>query len=128
MFSLLDIFAALLLTLSMMRHLEAKRARSELYPAVPREQFERWRALALRGFGRAAVACAAMVVASNAWLLVATRWLALTNRSHELVFRLVGLAIFIGWVVALVSAWRIITDASHLRRQLGIERRPPPPA
>jgi hypothetical protein len=44
-------------------------------------------------------------------------------RIGERVFQLVGLPIFVAWVVVLVWAWKISTDADHLRRQLGIEPR-----
>lgn len=118
-----DILAAVVLTLVMLRRLEAKTARPEQNPHVSPENFQRWRALALRAFDRAALASAAKVLLSLGWysaavaLGVGAPW-----------FQLVGLAVFIGWLVNLVWAWKIGTDARHLRLQLGIQLRRAPAA
>jgi hypothetical protein len=112
-----DILAALFLSLAMLRRLEAKRASREAYPAVSEQDFEAWRALALRAYDRSALSSFLKVVLSAAWF-----WLAPPFVPAPF-FQLVGLAIFMGWVIGLVSAWRISTDAHHLRQRLGIDLR-----
>jgi len=112
-----DILAALFLSLAMLRRLEAKRASREAFPAVSEQDFEAWRALALRAYDRAALSCLLKVVLSAIWFWLGMRFV------PPPFFQLVGLAVFMGWVVGLVSAWRIATDAHHLRRKLGIDLR-----
>jgi hypothetical protein len=112
-----DILAALFLSLAMLRRLEAKRASREAFPEVSEQDFEGWRALALRAYTRAAAACALKVVLSAIWFWLGPRFVPAPF------FQLVGLAIFMGWVIGLVSAWRISTDANHLRQRLGIDLR-----
>jgi hypothetical protein len=112
-----DILAALFLSLAMLRRLEAKRASRAAFPGVSVEDFERWRALALRAYSQAAVASLLKVLLNVAWFDLAA------THVRAPFFQLVGLLIFMGWVIGLVSAWRIATDANHLRRQLGIDLR-----
>jgi hypothetical protein len=114
-----DILAALILSLVMMRRIEIKNTLSEHNPNVPRERFDQWRALALRAHDWVAGASLAKVVGSVGWYFVAVQlgvgapW-----------FQLVGLFIFVAWLLSLVWAWKAATDAAHLRRQLGIQLRP----
>lgn len=115
MFRIDDILAALFLSLAMLRRLEAKRVSREAYPAVSEQDFEAWRALALRAYNRSALSSLLKVVLSAVWFWLAPRFV------PDVVFRLGGLAIFMGWIIGLVSAWRISTDAHHLRRRLGID-------
>jgi hypothetical protein len=112
-----EIVAALILSLSMLRRLEAKHASSSSSPGVSTADFERWRALALRASNQAGLASLLKVVLSQSWFL----W----SPGHvgQKVYQLVGLLIFVSWVIALVWAWHISTEAHHLRRQLGIEPR-----
>jgi hypothetical protein len=118
-----DIFAALILSLVMMRRLEVKSAAHELNPNVPRERFEEWRKLALRAYDQVAVACAAKVSLNVGWYFLGQKlgvefpW-----------YQLPGLLLFMAWMVALVWAWKIGTDARYLRLQLGIELKRPRPA
>jgi hypothetical protein len=112
-----DIVAALILSLSMLRRLETKHADASSNPGVLPADFEHWRALALRASNQAGVACLLKVVLSISWFLWAP------GHVGQQVFQLVGLLLFVAWVVALVWAWQISTDAHHLRRRLGIELR-----
>jgi hypothetical protein len=118
-----DILAALVLSLVMFRRLDIKTARLDQNPHVALGDFERWRDLALRGYDRAALASAAKVVLNVGWyngamaLRIGAPW-----------FQLVGLVVFLGWVVSLVWAWKIATDARHLRVSLGIRLRRQLPA
>jgi hypothetical protein len=112
-----DILAALFLSLAMLRRLEAKRASHEAFPAISPEDFERWRALAMRAYNRSALASLLKVLLSAAWFGLAA------THVQAPFFQLVGLLVFMGWVIGLVSAWRISTDADHLRRRLGIDLR-----
>lgn len=117
MFRIDDILAALFLSLAMLRRLEAKRVSREAYPAVSEQDFEGWRSLALRAYGRAALFCLLKVVLSAGWFWLGARFV------PPPFFQLVGLGIFMGWVIGLVSAWRLSTDANHLRQRLGIDLR-----
>jgi len=78
---------------------------------------EAWRSLALRAYDRAALSCLLKVGLSAAWF-----WAAPTIVPAPF-FQLVGLGIFMAWVIGLVSAWRLATDAHHLRQRLGIDLR-----
>jgi hypothetical protein len=115
-----DILAALFLSLAMLRRLEAKRASREAFPHIAEADFERWRALALRAYNTSAVASLLKVALSGLWFALATPYVPAPF------FQLVGLAMFMGWVIGLVWAWRVATDADHLRRQLGIDLRKRP--
>ena len=114
-----DILAALILSLVMMRRIEVRTARSEHSPGVLLERFKEWRRLALRAYDWVAWASLGKVVGSVGWYLAAAQlavgapW-----------FQLVGLIIFVAWLVSLVWAWKAATDAAHLRRALGIQLRP----
>jgi hypothetical protein len=113
-----DIFAALILTLAMLRRLDVRTTSASHNPTVPEAQFRIWRALALRTYDHIAVASAAKVLLSVGWyplglkLGVPAPW-----------FQLVGFAIFLGWALVLVWGWKIGTDARHMRLSLGIRLR-----
>lgn len=117
-----DIFAALMLSLVMMRRIEVKATSHEHNPSVPRARFDEWRGLALRAYDQVAIACVAKVILSLGWYAIGMRlgigapW-----------FQLGGLFVFLAWAIALIWAWKIGTDARHLRLQCGI-RRPGRPA
>lgn len=110
-----DILAALIMSLAMLRRLDVRSARPGENRAIPEAEFQRWRSLALRAYNQIAVASAAKVVSSVGWyaaglkLGVPAPW-----------FQLGGLVIFLAWVLTLVWAWKIATDARYLRVQLGI--------
>lgn len=113
-----DIFAALILSLAMLRRLEVRTTQPSQNPSVPPAEFQHWRSLALRAYNQVAVASAAKVVLSLGWYLLALRlgveapW-----------FQLFGFLVFLVWALVLIWAWKIGTDARHLRLQLGIELR-----
>jgi hypothetical protein len=114
-----DIFAALILSLVMMRRIEVKTTGTEHNPGVPPEKFADWRARSLRAHDWVAWSSLAKIVGSVGWYLGAVQfgigapW-----------FQLGGMFVFLGWLLSLVWAWRAATDAAHLRRQLGIQLRP----
>jgi hypothetical protein len=110
-----DIAAAILLSFIMLRRLEAKTARVDLNPHVPNEAFESWRKLLLAAYDVGAAACALKVVASLGW-----QWLALRIQVGEPWFRLVPAAVFVAWVIALLSVWRRVSDARSQQERLGI--------
>jgi len=111
-----DIFAALIVSLVMMRRIEVKAAAAAQNPHVPVASFEHWRSLALRAYDRVAVASLLKVVASGLWYVSAPPlgmpW-----------FQLGGLLIFLAWLASLISGWKTGTSAGVLRRQLGIALR-----
>ena len=113
-----DLLAALILSLVMMRRIEVRTARSEDNPSVPAEKFAEWRHRALRAYDWVAWSSLVKIVASVGWLVIAVRlhvgapWL-----------QLGGFSVFLGWLLSLVWAWKAATDASHLRRELGIQLR-----
>jgi hypothetical protein len=113
-----DIFAALILSLVMLRRIEVRTAAQEQNPHVPPARFEEWRALALRAYDQIGVASAAKVVLSLGWY-----FLAMKLQIGVPWFQLFGLCVFMAWTIALVWAWKIATDARHLRLQLGIQLR-----
>lgn len=114
-----DIFAALILSLVMMRRLEVKNTLAEHNPTVPLERFNAWRSKALRAYSWVAGASAAKVVGSVGWY-----WGGIQLGVPSPWFQLVGLLIFMTWLLSLVWAWKAATDAGVLRRQLGIQLRP----
>jgi hypothetical protein len=113
-----DIFAALMLSLIMMRRIEVKSAEPSQNPGVDPQRFEAWKVLALRAYNQVAIACLAKVVLSVGWYAYGTRaglgfpW-----------FQLGGFLIFVGWAIALIWAWKIGTDARQMRLSLGIQLR-----
>lgn len=112
-----DILAALILSLIMMRRLETLSVQASNNLAVAPEDLAKWKALALSGYNLGALACLAKVVLNITWF-----WL---WRSYENPWplRLGGMAFFVGWIVALVVAWRRTTEARGLRQRLGIQSR-----
>jgi hypothetical protein len=118
-----DILAALIVSLAMLRRLDALTAQAAANPTVREGDFRRWRALALRAYNQVAAASAGKVVLSVGWYVLATRlgvpapW-----------FQLVGFVVFLAWALLMVWAWKIGTDARVLRLQLGIEPRRRTPA
>ena len=110
-----DILAALILSLAMLRRLDVRNSQPGAQRAVSEADFQRWRALALRAYNQIAVASAAKVVLSVGWFALGLKlgvpapW-----------FQLGGFVVFLGWALVLVWAWKIATDARHLRLQLGI--------
>lgn len=117
-----DIFAALIVSLVMMRRLEVKNTLAEHNPAVPKERFDAWRNKALLAYGWVAGASAAKVATSVGWF-----WGGLKLGVPSPWFQLVGLLIFMTWLISLVWAWKVATDAAVLRRKLGIQLRPRTP-
>jgi hypothetical protein len=113
-----DLLAALILSLVMMRRIEVKTTRAEDNPGVPAEKFADWRRRALRAYDWVAWSSLAKIICSVSWLIIAVRlsvgapWL-----------QLGGFAVFLGWLLSLVWAWKAATDAAHLRRELGIQLR-----
>jgi hypothetical protein len=112
-----DIFAALILSLVMMRRIEVKTTRAEHNPTVPPEKFADWRARSLRVHDW--VAWLAKIIGGVGWYLGAVQ-----VRIGVPWFQLGGMLVFMGWLLSLVWAWRAATDAAQLRRQLGIQLRP----
>jgi hypothetical protein len=113
-----DILAALILSLVMMRRIEVKTAQAQQNPTVPPEKFASWRSRALRAHDWVAWSSLAKIVGSVGWYALAVQlgvgapW-----------FQLVGVLVFVAWLVSLVWAWKAATDAALLRRQLGIQLR-----
>ena len=105
-----------------MRRLEVKNTLAEHNPAVPRERFDAWRRKALLAYTWVAGASAGKVVMSVGWY-----WGAMQLGVPAPWFQLVGLLIFMTWLISLVWAWKMGTDAAVLRRQLGIQLRPRAP-
>ncbi len=117
-----DILAALIVSLVMMRRLEVKNTLAEHNPTVPAEGFDTWRRKALRAYNWVAGASAAKVLVSVAWY-----WGGMRLGVPAPWFQLVGLLVFMTWLLCLVWAWKMATDAAVLRRQLGIQLRPRTP-
>jgi hypothetical protein len=113
-----DIFAALILSLAMLRRLEVRTTTAAHNPNVPEEQFGRWRALAMRAYEQTAAASAAKVVLSVGWFLLGQKLGVVSPW-----FQLVGFSVFMAWALVLVWAWKIGTDARHMRLSLGIRLR-----
>jgi hypothetical protein len=113
-----DILAALIMSLAMLRRLDVRTAQPGGNRPVSEAEFQRWRSLALRAYNQIAVASAAKVVFGVGWyaaglkLGVPAPW-----------FQLGGFVVFLSWVLTLVWAWKIATDARYLRVQLGIVMR-----
>lgn len=114
MFRLDDIVAALILTLCMMRRLEVLGAGYEQNAHVRQADFEAWRDGSIAAYNLCAIACVVKVLLSAGWFILAAPppWL-----------QIGGAAIFVGWVVAMVVAWRRTTEWGIRRRELRIETR-----
>ena len=107
-----DVFAALLLSLIMYRRLEVLSVREEDNRRVAPENVQKWRVTALSGYNLGAVACVLKVLLSVGWF-----WFSAGNVRLQVIG---GLSIFIGWIAAMVVAWRRTTEANAMRRQFGI--------
>ena len=110
-----DILAALIMSLSMLRRLEAKSAPNE---GVDPVAFRSWQSQALSIYGKVAGMCLAKIVASQGWLS-----LAMATGVGGPWLQLGGAGIFMLWAVAMVLCWRRSTDVHHLRLALGIALR-----
>ena len=110
-----DIIAALLMSLAMLRRLEAKSAPSE---GVDVRAFRHWQVQAVAIYGRVAVMCLAKIVLNLSWQAIAT-----AASFHRGWLQGGGAVIFMAWAVAMVFAWRRSTDVHHLRLSLGISLR-----
>lgn len=115
-----DIIAALFLSLIMYRRLEVLTIQAADNPHVPEARFREWRAMALLGYNVGALACLAKVILNQVWF----RFVSQGEPSFGL--SVGGFLIFGGWVIALVWAWRRITEANAIRSELAIQRRQPP--
>lgn len=111
-----DVLAALILSLAMMRRIEVRTAKAERYPEVPVESFEAWRRRALRAYDLVAAASLLKVALNVGWYSLATKL-----RVGTPWLQLPGLLIFLGWIIAMVVAWKLGTDARHERLRLGID-------
>lgn len=121
-----NVVAALVMTLAMMRRLEVVGTRAEDNSHVRQSEFEQWRAQALRAYNTVALACFGKVVLSLAWLyFLRPDQQVAPDRSVGLALMIGGGLIFAVWVLALVHAWRLATEAGALRKRLGIERQRP---
>jgi len=110
-----DILAALLLSLIMYRRLEVLSVREQDNPHVSPERFRHWRASALSGYNLGAIACLLKVVLNIAWFGL--------SRGNPTMQVVGGLSLFVGWIIAIVFAWRRTTEANVMRREYGILRR-----
>ncbi len=110
-----NIIALLVMTLAMMRRLEVISTPAEENKHVSAEDFSAWRTMALSSYNQVAIASALKVFVSFAWFYVFS--------TTAVVLQAGGAVIFIAWVIAVVGAWRKATEATALRRRLGIERR-----
>lgn len=119
-FGIDDIVAAILLSFIMLRRLEAKSARAEYNPHLTPDVFESWRKLLLFAYHLGAAACALKVAASLSW-----QWLALRYQVGEPWFRVVPAAVFIAWVITLLSVWRQVSEARTQQERLKIVVRRP---
>jgi predicted anti-sigma-YlaC factor YlaD len=117
-----DIIAALILSIAMFRRLEAVSIRREDNQQVSDADFATWRRRAVAGYNRIALACVLKIVISVAWFQL------FQNTSG--VLQVGGLVIFVAWVVTVVMTWRPLTEASAMRKRLGIghPHEPAPPS
>jgi hypothetical protein len=115
-----DVIAALILSLFMFRRLEVLTIRPEDNTHLPAEKLSEWRSYILTAYTVGAIACALKVVLNQSWY-----WLSQGRPAWMIAAG--GLAIFVGWVIALVWCWRRTTEANAIRVELQIQRRPPPP-
>jgi hypothetical protein len=104
----------------MLRRLEAKSARAEHNPHLSLDVFESWRKLLLSAYHLGAAACALKVAASLSW-----QWFALRYQVGEPWFRVVPAAVFIAWVITLLSVWRQVSEARTQQERLQIVVRRP---
>jgi hypothetical protein len=107
-----DVIAALILSLVMFRRLESMSIRREDNQHVSDADFATWRAGTVSSYNRIALACVLKIAASVGWFQLFQN----TNG----VLQIGGLTIFVVWVVTVVMAWRPLTEASAMRKRLGI--------
>ena len=110
-----DLIAILLGIFLAMRKTEVRAEEAARYPQVPVEDFERWRALALRAYTIGTVACFAKVILDFACAAIIQRW-----SLPVWLVRTVGVSLDVGWVVALVVCWLRSRAARKLGEQMGL--------
>ncbi len=110
-----NVVALVVMTLAMMRRLEVIGTPADQNTHVSAEDFADWRRRALGAYNLAAGASALKVFLSFGWYYL------FSSQSGYL--QIGGAVIFMAWVLTVVAAWHKSTDASVIRKRLGIERR-----
>ena len=113
-FSFLDVIAALLLMLALMRRLEIKSVNQADFPHVTSDDFQHWRRVALRPHRIAALACLGKIAFGQAWLAL------LFGRVPHVATFAFNFAVVAAWIITLVLCWKWTSDARGLRERLGL--------
>jgi hypothetical protein len=119
-FSVLDLIAAVVLMLAMLRRLEVKNIRLEEHPRVDGSVLGSWRERTLRMYRFTAMASASKVVLGQLWVVLlltrVPRWLTIVS----------GFLIDGGWIACLVVGWMHATNLAAERASLGLAPRAAP--
>jgi hypothetical protein len=123
LFDPIDVIALVLGIWMTVRKLDVRRREPEQYPEIARDGFERWKTLASSAYTFGSTACFAKLCADFALRIFGPRaglpWP---------VIRALGLALFVGWIAALVVTWVRARRAGRLQDELGIRLGPRAPA
>lgn len=118
---IVNLIALILAFVYTLRKMEVQRREPEMYPQVPRADFERWKHKALEAYNISSLACVLKLALDLAfWYLYAKRSYAVP----AVVFA-VGGSIFLAWVIALLVGALRAGASRKLRLQLGIDLRAP---
>jgi hypothetical protein len=109
-----DVLALVLIVLASLRRLDVKVAERGDHLHVPGPAFDAWKVAMLRGYGLVIQASFLKIVLNLAWYYGAG------GRVPYGALAVGGAALFIAWVVALVVAWRRVSNGRVRQAQLGI--------
>ena len=112
------VIAAVVTLFAMRSRIRVKWAKAGDSPGVDPAQFVIWKATALRGYHIAAGASVAKTLFDVVWMALGSR--AVTAMG----FMIGGSIVTFTWIVALVYAWWLTTEAGGMREKLGIELTP----
>ena len=113
---LFDIIALILGILYTMRKLDVAKRTAEQFPHVAPSDFERWKQLEGGAYTLGSLACFAKIVVDYAF-----QWYARRSELDWNWVRVVGGAIFAGWVVGLMVSAVRGAQGRRLRETLGID-------
>ena len=105
-----------------LRRMDVSMRAVEQYPGIDPEKFERWKRLALGGYGLGMSVSFGKVLLDYAFAYLFSRGFA----PFRPVRMGIGLSLAAGWVVLVVVAYLRVRRAHKLAREIGTDRRPEP--
>ena len=112
------VIAAVVTLFAMRSRIGVKWAKPEDSPGVAPKQFAVWKAMALRGYHVAAGASVGKTLFDIVWMTLGSG--AVTARGYMIG----GSSVTFTWIIAIVYAWWLTTEARGMREKLGIQLAP----